>query len=160
MISLIVFIAALMIFIGLFSQNIQSAMAYQSHSSLSTKTSDLLDTMLLNPGVNATWGTDGTIPSGFGLQDPEFTQYQSALFLLCGWAPSTGNVVEYDKSSPSIYYSNLTSAFSVLLLTPKGQDINYSTALSLLGINNTYSFQLISPQTLQFLYPKRKPAPR
>lgn len=142
-ISLIVFIAAFMIFIGLFSQNIQTAIGYQQHSSLSTKTSDLLDTMLLNPGVNATWGTDGTIPSGFGLQDPEFTEYQLSPFSLMRLGSSTANVVEYGKSSPNMYYSNLTSAFGVSLLTPTSQDINYSTASMLLGINNTYNFQLM-----------------
>jgi hypothetical protein len=142
MISLIVFIAAILIFIGLFSQPIQTAIVYESHSSLSTKTSDLLDTILLNPGINATWGTDGSIPSGFGLQDPEFTQYQLSSFSLMRLGSSTGNMVEYDKTSPSIYYNNASLGFGASLLTPNAQALNYSTALALLGINNTYGFQL------------------
>ncbi len=142
MVSLIVFIAAILIFIGLFSQPIQTAIVYESHSSLSTKTSDLLDTILLNPGINATWGTDGSIPSGFGLQDPEFTQYQLSPFSLMRLGSSTGNMVEYDKTSPSIYYNNASLGFGASLLTPNAQALNYSTALTLLGINNTYGFQL------------------
>jgi hypothetical protein len=51
MVSLIVFIGALLIFIGLFSQSIQTANVYERHRALSTKTSDLLDTMLLNPAL-------------------------------------------------------------------------------------------------------------
>jgi len=142
MISLIVFIAALLIFIGLFSQSISTAITYQSHGALSTKNSDLLDTILLNPGMNATWGTDVGIPSAFGLQDPEFTQYELSSFSLMRLASSTGNVAEYDKTSPSIYYDQTTSGFGSVLLTPASQDLNYSTALRLLGINNTYGFQL------------------
>lgn len=142
MMSLIVFIAALMIFIGLFSQNIQSAVVYESHSSLSTKTSDLLDNMLLNPGINASWGTEGGVLQGFGLQDPEFTQYEMSPFSLMRLTPSTGNVIEFDKSNSSIYYNQVSTGTGSFLLTPKGQDLTYSTALSLLGINNTYGFQL------------------
>lgn len=142
MISLIVFIAAIMVFVGVFSQPIQSAIAYESHRSLSTKTSDLLDSILLNPGINATWGIDGSIPSGFGLQDPEFTQYQLSSFSAMRLSPLTGNIAEYDKTNPSIYYENQTSGFGSLLLTPTSQELNYSTALTLLGIKNTYGFQL------------------
>jgi hypothetical protein len=142
MISLVIFIAALIIFVGLFSQSISTAVTYQSHGALSTKNSDLLDTILLNPGINTTWGTDAGIPSVFGLQDPEFTQYQLSSFSLMRLSPSTKNVVEYDKTSPSIYYNQVTSSYGSALLTPASQDLNYSTALRLLGINNTYGFQL------------------
>jgi hypothetical protein len=142
MISLIVFIAAIMIFIGFFSQNSQAAIDYESHRSLSTKTSDLLDTILLNPGIPGNWGQSDCNVSGFGLQDPEFTQYQLSSFSLMRLSPSTGNFVEYDKTSPSIYYNNVTSGFGSLLLTPTSQTLNYSSALALLGVNNTYGFRL------------------
>jgi len=137
-----VFIAAFMVFIGLFSQSIQSAVAYQQHSGLSTKVSDLLDTMLLNPGENATWGTDGTTPSAFGLQAPEFTEYQLSPFSLMRLDCSTADMVEYQKTTPNIYYSSLESGFGASLVTPQAQEINYSKASMLLGINNTYAFQL------------------
>ena len=42
MVSLIIFMAAITIFIGLFSQNMQAGIAYERHNSLSTKTCDLL----------------------------------------------------------------------------------------------------------------------
>ena len=141
MISLIVFIAAILIFIGLFSQPIQTAIVYESHRALSTKTSDLLDTILLNPGIPANWGQSNCTAQGFGLQDPEFTQYQLSPFSLMRLS-STGNMVEYDKTSPSIYYNNASLGFGASLLTPNAQALNYSTALALLGINNTYGFQL------------------
>ena len=38
MVSLIVFIAAILIFFGLFSQAIQTAITYESHGAISTKT--------------------------------------------------------------------------------------------------------------------------
>jgi hypothetical protein len=141
MISLIVFIAAILIFIGFFSQNIQSAIGYESHKALSTKTSDLLDTMLLNPGIPANWGQSDCAVQGFGLQDPEFTQYQLSPFSLMRLS-SGGNPVEYDKTSPNVYYNNVSSEMGSFLLTPTAQTLNYSTALALLGINNTYGFQL------------------
>jgi hypothetical protein len=142
MISLIVFIAAILIFIGLFSQPIQTAIVYESHRALSTKTSDLLDTILLNPGIPANWGQSNCTAQGFGLQDPEFTQYQLSPFSLMRLGSSTGNMVEYDKTSPSIYYNNASLGFGASLLTPNAQALNYSASLALLGINNTYGFQL------------------
>lgn len=142
MIALIVFIAAILIFIGFFSQTSQSAIAYESHRALSTKNSDLLDTILLNPGIPNTWGQSDSTVTGFGVQDPEFTQYQMSSFSLMRLCSSLGNVVEYDKTNPNIYYSNQTSMFGSSLLTPLAQTLNYSDALALLGINGTYGFQL------------------
>ncbi len=145
MISLVVFIAAILIFIGLFSQTIQTAVVYENHRSLSTKDSDLLDTMLLNPGLPANWGQiDCKISdiSGFGLQDPEFTQYELSPFSLMRLTSSTGNVVEYDKTSPNIYYNNVSLGFGTSFLIPNAQALNYSATAALLGIKNTYGFQL------------------
>jgi hypothetical protein len=149
MISLVVFIAAILIFIGLFSQTIQTGLVYENNRALSTKTSDLLDTILLNPGIPSNWGqSDCQISdiSGFGLQDPEFTQYELSSFSLMRLASSTGNVVEYDKTNPNIYYNNDSLGFGVSLLTPNAQALNYSSTAALLGIQNTYGFQLaLSP---------------
>ena len=55
-VAIIVFLAAMIIFIGLFSQTIETAVSYQQHNSLATKASDLLDNMLLNPGTPSNWG--------------------------------------------------------------------------------------------------------
>jgi len=146
MVSLIVFIGAILLFIGLFSQTIQTAVVYESHKALSTKTSDLLDTILLNPGIPGDWGKTDVRPAGLGLQDPEFTQYQMSSFSLMRLDSSTGNLVEYDKTGS--YYSNLSLGFGASLLMPKAQELNYSTALTLLGINNTYGFQLTLTPTI------------
>jgi hypothetical protein len=142
MISFIVFIGAVLIFIGLFSQTIQTAIVYESHRSLSTKTSDLLDTMLLNPGIPIDWAKSNSSITGFGLQDPEFTQYQLSPFSPMRLDSSTGSIVSYDKTSPNIYYNSETTGSGSLLLISKSQALNYSQALTLLGIKNTYGFQL------------------
>jgi hypothetical protein len=141
-VSLIVFIAAFMIFIGLFGQSIQAAVAYQTHSALATKASDLLDNLLLNPGVSVTWGIDGSMPTGFGLQDPEFTQYQLSPFSLMRLQSPDAGMVEYDKTPGNVYYGSLNFGSGASLETPMSQDINYSRAAALLGINGTYAFQL------------------
>ena len=44
MTALIVFMAAFLIFIGLFSQTMQTGIAYESHNALSAKTSDIKET--------------------------------------------------------------------------------------------------------------------
>ena len=56
MMSMIIFITAFLIFIGFFSQTMQTGIAYAQHNALSTKTSDLLDNILLNPGIPNNWG--------------------------------------------------------------------------------------------------------
>lgn len=142
MLALVVFIAAILIFIGFFGQSNQTAIVYESHRALSVKTSDLLDTILLNPGIPVNWGQTNSVVSGFGLQNPEFTQYQLSPFSLMKLSPSTGNHIEYLKTSSNTIYNNVTSGFGSLLLTPSNQCLNYSTVLGLLGINGTYGFQL------------------
>ena len=49
MIAITVFLAATLLFIGLFNQTIQTAVIYQRHRATATKASDLLDNMLLSP---------------------------------------------------------------------------------------------------------------
>ena len=103
MVSLIIFMAAITIFIGLFSQNMQTGIAYERHNVLSTKTSDLLDNMLLNPGIPSTWGqSDGAIV-GFGLQDPDYSEYKLSSFSSMRLT-STQSPVYYPRTGT--YYSN------------------------------------------------------
>jgi hypothetical protein len=135
-----VFLGAILLFIGLFNQTIQTAILYQRHRSIATKCSDLLDNMLLNPGVPLDWGTSNCTPTGFGLQDPEFTQYRLSPFSLMRLMSSTGEPVYYPKTG--LTYSNITMGFGNFLLVPYTKVINYSTAARLLGINSTYGFQL------------------
>jgi hypothetical protein len=139
MLALTIFIAALLLFIGLFGSTIQSGIAYQQHSALSTKTSDLLDTMLLNPGLPNNWSMCDDTPVGFGLQDPEFSQYKLSSLSPLRLASSTQPVL---YSQTGAYYNNLTGGFGSCLLVPQSAAISYPLASRLLGVNGTYGFQL------------------
>jgi hypothetical protein len=144
MVAVTVFLAATLLFIGLFNQTIQTAVIYQRHRALATKASDLLDTMLLNPGIPVNWGQMNGTPTGFGLQDPEFTQYRLSPYSLMRLMSYSGTPVYYPRTGT--YYSNITMGFGNFLLVSSTESINYSTASKLLGINGTYGFQLsISP---------------
>ncbi len=141
-VSLIVFLVAMLLFIGLFNQTIQTGVTYQQQMSISKKCGDLLDTILLTPGIPI----NGT-PTVFGVQDPEFTQYQLSPFSLMRLYSSAGTPVSYAKT-PGITYSNITIGDNYLL-TPSTDFINYATASKLLGINGTYGFQLTFTPTVQ-----------
>jgi len=144
MISLTVFMVAIMIFIGLFSQSIQTAVVYERHRVLSTKTSDLLDTMMLNPGLPVNWGKNDSIPDCFGLQDPAYPQYKLSTFSLMRLNSATEPQVYYPRTGT--YYSNTTAGLGGYLLAPSPKVLNYSTVSKMLGINGTYGFQLtLSP---------------
>jgi hypothetical protein len=140
LVSTIIFLAAILLFIGFFNQTIQTAVIYQQHRAVATKCSDLLDTMLLTPN-------DATIRTwtAFGLQDPESTQYVLSPFSLMRLDSSTGTPVYLQsKDNPNVVmaYSNMTVGFGNSLLVPMSDVVNYSSALKMLGINNTYGFQL------------------
>ena len=142
MISVTVFIGAILLFISLFNQTIQTAILYQRHRYIATKCSDLLDNILLNPGypLDPPWGKTNGIPTSFGLQDPEFTQYRLSPFSLMRLRSATGTPVTYPPTG--LTYSNITMGFGNFLLVPYNLALNYSTATKLLGTNNTYGFQL------------------
>jgi hypothetical protein len=144
LISLTVLLAALLVFISLFNQTIQTAIVYQQHAGLATEASNLLDSMMLSTGFlpngSSKWGESGLTPSGFGLQDPEFTQYMLSPFSLMRLQSSMGQTIYYSKTG--LYYSNITMGFGDFLLISSTKAINYSTAARLLGINGSYGFQL------------------
>ncbi len=96
--------------------------------------------MLLNPGIPMDWGRSNVTPTGFGLQDPEFTQYRLSPFSLMRLQSAAGEPVWYPKTGQ--YYSNVTVGFGNFLLVPFTETINYSLAAHLLGINETYGFRL------------------
>jgi hypothetical protein len=96
--------------------------------------------MLLSPGIPVNWGQTNIDPTGFGLQDPEFTQYKMSPFSLMRLNSATGTPVYYYKTGLS--YSNITVGSKNFLLVSNTSVIDYSLALRLLGINNTYGFQL------------------
>jgi len=140
MISVTVFLAATLLFIGLFNQTIQTAVIYQRHRAIATKASDLLDNMLLSPGIPVNWGQTDSDPTGFGLQDPEFTQYRINPYSLMRLQSSVGDPLYYPPTE--MYYSNVTIGDRNFMLVPYNLTLDYSTAARLLGINNTYGFQL------------------
>jgi hypothetical protein len=140
LVSVTVFLGAILLFISLFNQTLQTAIIYQRHRYLATKCSDLLDNMLLNPGVPIEWGKSNCTPTGFGLQDPEFTQYKLSPFSLMRLMSTSGNPVYYPKTGS--YYSNITMGFGNFLLVSFTQAVDYATVAKLLGVNNTYGFQL------------------
>ncbi|MCX8150595.1 MAG: hypothetical protein N3D85_03725 [Candidatus Bathyarchaeota archaeon] len=140
MISVTVFLAAILLFSNIFSQTIQTAVIYQQHRSTATKCSDILDSLLLNPGTPPYWALRNLNPSTFGLQDPEFTQYQLSPFALMRLMPTTDNPVYYPQLNTT--YSNITLGFGQSLFVPYNKLVNYSTASKLLGLNNTYGFSL------------------
>jgi hypothetical protein len=140
LVSVTVFIGALLLFISLFNQTLETAILYQQHRNLAAKCSDLLDNMLLTPGIPADWGMRDCTPTGFGLQDPEFTQYRISPFSLMRLLSSYGAPLYYAPTGT--YYSNITMGFGNFLLVPYTLAVNYTTAAKLLGINNTYGFQL------------------
>jgi hypothetical protein len=142
LISITIFLAAILLFVNLFSQTNQTAIIYEQHRAVATKCSDLLDNILLNPGSPSYWGQKSDNVTGFGVQDPEFTEYQASPFSLMRLAPSTADTIVYDKNSPDVYYSDVSMGFGQSLLMSNAAVINYSLALKLLGINNTYGFQL------------------
>jgi len=142
LVSVTVFLGAILLFISLFNQTIQTAIIYQHHRTLATKCSDLLDNMLLNPGD---WS--GSIPTSFGLQDPEFKQYRLSPFSLMRLLSSAGDRVYYEKTGK--WYSNVSWGIGgSYLLLQESECIDYWTASKLLGVNGTYGFQLTVSPTL------------
>lgn len=138
------FVAAILIFVGLFNQTIQTAILFQRHRYLANRCSDLLDNILLNPGTpsNETihWGKSNGTPTSLGLQDPEFSGYRLSPFSLMRLNSATGPPLHYSKTG--LYYCNVTAGFAQFLLIPYDEIVNYSIARTLLGISNTYGFQL------------------
>jgi hypothetical protein len=146
LVSLIVLLGAIVLFIGLFNQIIQTAVLYQQQRYLADKCSDLLDGMLLTPGnpldsTNTTfWGRSSSTPTSFGLQDPEFTQYELSPFSLMRLNYSQGKTIHYSETDMDYSYNTVGPGAS--LLVPFNELINYSTVAELLGTNRTYGFTL------------------
>jgi hypothetical protein len=142
MVSVLVLIAAVILFVGLFNHTLSTGVEYQRNTSTAKKCSDLIDAILLTPGIP----TNGA-PTTFGLQDPLFSQYQVSPFSLMRLNSSLGVPVSYQKTN--LTYSNITAGSNNYLLYPYTDMINYSYALQLLGINGSYGFQLTFTPTVK-----------
>jgi hypothetical protein len=138
--ALTVFLAATLLFIGLFNSTIQTAVTYQRNKTTAHMASDLLDNVLLNPGTPINWGHTDIMPTRFGLQDPEFTQYKISPFSLMRLFSTTQTPVFYPKTGTE--YSNITIGSNNFLLLSNNSAIDYATVSQLLGVSRTYGFQL------------------
>jgi len=139
-VSLVFFLSAMMLFIGLFISTIQTGITYQQNNAVASRCSDLIDNILLSPGIPSQWGQTDDAPAGFGLQDAGFTQYQLSPFSLMRLRSSMGATVNYAMTGQ--YYSNISMGFGQSLLVPHSQALNYSAVSSLLGVNGSYGFSL------------------
>jgi hypothetical protein len=145
MLSLVIFIAAILIFIGFFSQSLNTAYTYEEHNVMSTKTSDLLDTILLSPGLPNNWSSNDGLPLAFGLESSS-GQYKLNFVSTMRLTSSTQAPVYY--AGTSSYYNNLTAGAGACLLTPLAQTIDYAAASRMLGVNGTYGFRLTLTPTV------------
>lgn len=152
MISLTIFMAAILIFIGLFSQTMQTGIAYELHTSLSTKTSDLLDTILLNPGLPVNWSQRDDAIVGFGLQNPDFSQYKLSSLSPMRLTSFAQSPVYYPRTGT--YYSNNSVVVGSYLLAQSAKSFSYSTVSKMLGVNGTYGFQFALTPTIAVLVDK------
>ena len=134
------FIAAILMFTGLFAQTMQTAILYQQNRHIALKASDLLDSILLAPGYPYNWGTTNSTLSCFGLQQPGAAGYTLSSFALMRLM-SLSERVEYPRDSGE-WYNNISLGANGYLFLPVSDSIDYDTASRLLGINGTYGFLL------------------
>jgi hypothetical protein len=135
------FIAAILLFVGLFTQTLQSAIFYQQNRHVAQKASDLLDNIMLSPGYPYNWGETDDSLSVFGLQKPGENGYVLSTFALMRLFSLSGESVEYPIGSGN-WYSNTSMESGGYLFIPVSDSVTYETASKLLGINGTYGFQL------------------
>lgn len=149
LIALTIFLAALLLFISFFNQMNQTAILYQYHSYIAAECSDVLDSIMLNPGAPSDWGVSGGSIQNltfFGLQDPEFQEYRISPFSVMRLASTTNQV--YNDQTGQWYNDLAWGVNGAYLLLQTTDSIRYHNVTSLLGINGTYDFQLSITPTL------------
>ncbi|MGD0979082.1 MAG: hypothetical protein ABR962_08080 [Candidatus Bathyarchaeia archaeon] len=150
LVAFTIFLGALLIFIGLFNQINQTAILYQYHTYIATKCSDMLDSILLNPGFPYDWGVSSNSTRNlafFGLQDPEFQEYRLSSLSLMRLLSAPAQQAYYSRTGE--WYNNVSWGLNGgYLLLQTNQCANYSNANSLLGMNGTYDFQMTITPTL------------
>jgi len=134
-ISIIVLLAAIVLFVGLFDQTLSVAVDYQRNTTTAKECDNLIDEILLSPAPPVS----GT-PKWFGLQGSTLPTYNLDPFLLMRLDSSTGTPVSYQKTGQT--YSEIKTNPNNYLLYPYNDMITYSTASTLLGLSGTYGFQL------------------
>ncbi|UCH32029.1 MAG: hypothetical protein JSV05_01140 [Candidatus Bathyarchaeota archaeon] len=158
MISTTVFIAAILLFIGLFAQGLQAGILYQQNQHVAFKTSDLLDNILLSPGYPYNWGVTNDTLSIFGLQQPGKSGYKLSSFALMRLTSLLANPVEYPRDSGN-FFNNVSFGPTGFLFIPLSDCITYETASRLLGINGTFGFQLSITPLLEVSISEYEPNP-
>jgi len=143
-VSLVAFFAATLLFAGLFFQTMNSAITYQRNHQIAQKASDVLNNILLSPGVPTGWGENDTDPLAFGLHQPETGLLALSPFSLFRLIDSQ-NVVDYSGTS----YSNVSIAEGVSVFMPVANYVDYPTVSRLLGINGSYGFRILIEPTLK-----------
>ncbi len=140
MVATMTFIAAIILFTGLFAQTMEAAIMYQQNRHIAIKAGDLLDSILLTPGYPYNWGETNETLSCFGLQQPGAAGYTLSSFALMRLM-SLSERVEYPRDSGK-WYNNITLGTNGFLFLPVSDSIDYDTASRLMGVNGTYGFQL------------------
>jgi hypothetical protein len=140
-VSIIVLLAAIVLFVGLFDQTLSVAVDYQRNTTTAKQCDNLLDEILLTP----TPPISGT-PAWFGLQGSTLPTYNLDPFLIMRLDSSGGTPTSYQKTGQT--YSEITTNPNNYLLYPYNDMITYSTALSLLGLKGIYGFQLSLTPTI------------
>lgn len=141
MVAVITFLAAFLIFLSITSQIIQTAVLYQKHRQLAIKCSDLLDNILLTPGIPVDWGEMNVTPTSFGLQHPDLGGYMLSPFSTLRLQLQEDELIFYNRTGE--WYSNYSLGSGVNLYVPASSSLDYNTVVQLLGINGTYDFRLV-----------------
>ena len=129
----------------------QTGITYEHHNALSTKTSDLLDTMFVESRDSpVTWGQSDSMQSWFWVAGSRIQQYKLSSFSPMRLTSTSQSPVYYPGTNA--YYSNITAGLGsyLLMLITRKKSLNYSTVSKLLGINGTYGFQLTLTPTVTF----------
>jgi hypothetical protein len=142
--SLVVLVSVLLGSIVAYSQIMGAAVTYQQNHQVAMKTAELANA-LFSPGYPNNWGQSNSMPSAFGLQDPQAGGYSLSPFSLQRLM-SSQNQVYYPKTN--MWYSNSSLGKGGYLLVPVNNAVNYTTAAKLLGVNGSYGFLITIMPTL------------
>lgn len=156
LVSLTIFLVAILMFTTLFSQNMQTAILYQRNREVAMKATDLLNIISLNSGYPENWGKSDNQPTSFGLQDPNIRGYTLSPFSLMRLASYSGNIVTLKSTGQS--FSNVSMGYGGYLLVPFSTCVNYTTASRLLGVDGSYGFQLAVTPILTVSVNELRPA--
>ncbi len=140
MVAFVLLIVVITASIGVYSQIIDSAIAYQNNHKVAMKAAELANTLLLSAGDPSTWGLSNITPYAFGLQDPDVGGYSLSTYSLARLRSANQALVYYYKTGQ--WYSNNSLGGGGVFFLPVSNAINYTTASQLLGVNGSYAFRL------------------